>query len=86
MEWKNEVKKAAMDEGHLFMGLKSVEKALKKGEGKLIVISLNCPTPDAVKRHAKLAKVKVVDFEGSSYELGAIARQPFGVSVLMVRK
>jgi len=85
MEWKNEVKTAA-EKGKLLMGLRSVEKALKKGEGKLVVISSNCPEPDAVKRHAKLAKVKLVEFKGSSYELGAIARQPFSVSSLMVKK
>ena len=86
MEWKNEIKKATVEEGKLLLGLRSVKKALKKGEGKLIVISSNCPEPEAIKRHAKLAKVKVVEFEGSSYELGAMARRPFSVSILMVKK
>lgn len=86
MEWKNEVKDATAKEGKLLLGLNSVEKALRKGEGKLVVISNNCPETELVMRHAKLAKVKVVKSEGSSYELGAVARQPFSVSILMVKK
>lgn len=83
MEWKSQLKKAVADES-LVLGFKSVEKALKEGMGKLVVISKTCPDAELIKHYAGLAGVETVDFSGTGYELGAMAKKPFSVSVLLV--
>ena len=84
MDYKKQIQKAAAN-NELILGLKEVEKALKSGEGKLVVISDNCPETEMIKHYANLSKVKVENYPGSSYELGALAKVPFSVSVLMVK-
>ncbi|HDR53672.1 MAG TPA: 50S ribosomal protein L30e [archaeon] len=85
MEWKTEVRKATADH-RLLMGLKQVEKALKEGKGKLVVIAKTCPEAQTLHNMAKLGHIRAVDFDGTGYELGAMAKKPFSVSVLLVTK
>jgi len=84
MEWKRELQKA-VKEGRAVLGLKRTIKLLKRGEGKLIVIASTCPAKEDLKYYANLAGIQTVEFKGDGYELGAMVRKPFSVSVVLVK-
>ena len=85
MEWRKELQRA-VQEGKVILGLKRTLKMLKRGRGKFAVIASSCPAKEDVKYYAGLAGVEVVEFEGNGYELGAMVRKPFSVSVVLVMK
>jgi len=63
-----------------------VEFGSRKGiiatDAKLLVIAKN--TPDKVKSALKDSKIPVMEFEGTTMELGSVCGKPFPVSVLSV--
>jgi len=84
MDWKRELQKA-VKEGRAVLGLKRTVKLLKRGVGKFVVIASSCPAKDDVKYYAKLCGIEAIEFEGDGYELGAMVKKPFSVSVVLVK-
>lgn len=73
--------KTAITTGKVVFGVQQAEKAVKKGEAKMVVISSNCPSEFL---RSITVGVPVRVFEGTNMELGALAGKPFSVSALAV--
>jgi len=77
----------AVRTGKVLFGSKSAVKAAKLGRAKLIIVAENCP--EQVRRdieyYARLSDIPVVEFKGSSYDLGLVCGKPFMVSALTIR-
>ncbi len=76
----------AVESGKVGFGSRKGVRSLLLGKVKLIVLAGNSPTPLAedVSRYGSISKIPVVDFPGTSIELGSICGRPFPVSVLAV--
>ena len=75
-----------VDSGKVKMGAKTALKATLLGEPKLLVIAANAPADEAgdLKSAARHSKVPVMNYSGSSIELGVACGKPFPVSALAV--
>ncbi len=74
--------KAAATTGKVVYGVQQAEKAVNSGEAKMVILSANCPSEFL--RSGNHNNVKVVKFEGTNMELGALCEKPFSVSALAV--
>lgn len=72
--------------GQVIYGAKEVIKLVLHGKAKLVVLAAN--TPPDIKRdinyYAKLSKIPVVLFDGTSIELGNIIGRPHSVTALAI--
>ena len=77
----------AVRTGKVLFGSKSAVKAAKLGKAKLIIVAENCPgdVRKDIEYYAHLSGVPVVEFKGSSYDLGLVCGKPFMVSALTIR-
>ena len=76
----------AVESGKVEFGARTGIAASILGKAKLFVIATNTPAPvrGKVEGFAKSSKVPVLQFEGSTMELGSVCGKPFPVSVLSV--
>lgn len=83
---KVEIIRRLIETGKVSMGARSVEKLLKTGKPKLIIVSENCPkqTKENIKNYANITGVPIYEFEGTSLQLGELCRKPFPVSTMAV--
>ncbi len=76
----------AVDTGKCSFGAKTATKALLNKKAKLIIIANN--TPDAIKSdvayYAKLSDIPVLEYPGSTLDLGATCGRPHFVAALTV--
>ena len=77
----------AVDTGKVLFGEKSSEKSILKGNGELLILSSNILREKAekFKHFAKLSEIPVLDFDGTSIELGSVCGKPFMVSAMVVQ-
>ncbi|RLI39491.1 50S ribosomal protein L30e [Candidatus Bathyarchaeota archaeon] len=77
----------AVRTGKVLLGSKSTIKAAKLGKAKLIVVAENCPAHIRadVEYYARLSGIPVVEFKGTSWDLGQVCGKPFMVAALAVR-
>ena len=80
----NQSVRLAVDSGKVELGLKKALKFSLIGGAKAIVVAKNCPGSDELKNYCKGSKIPVLEFNGTSVELGAVCGKPFSVSVLTV--
>lgn len=80
--------KEATKEGRLLLGSRRVLKLAKKGAIKSAICASNCleSTRRDLEYYKKTAKLEVMDFEGSSAELGGLCGKPFKIAVLGIKK
>jgi len=76
----------AVDSGKVVLGSGRSVKVALNGGAKLIVVSQNCPREIAsdIKHYCKLSSIPLIDFKGSSLDLGTVCGKPFPVSILSV--
>lgn len=76
----------AVDSGKVELGASKAKKIVLRGEAKLLVIARNCPDETAadLKHYCKLSGTPVIEFPGSSMELGTVCGKPFTISALSV--
>lgn len=76
----------AVESGKVEFGSKKSVKNSLSGKAKLFVISANTPkvSKDLVTRNAELSNTPILNFEGSSLELGSICGKPYPVAILSV--
>jgi len=72
----------ALKTGVVYLGSKRTIKAVRDGKAKLVVIAKNCPKE--VMEKLKNYDVKMVTYDGTNMELGAICGKPFSVAALAV--
>ena len=75
-----------VDSGKVALGAKNSLKACLRGEPKLVVLAANTPkdTGFDLRRAAAESGVALLEFNGSSLDLGIACGKPFPVSVLAV--
>ncbi|NUN11812.1 50S ribosomal protein L30e [Candidatus Micrarchaeota archaeon] len=76
----------AVDSGKVVLGLDKAKKIALNGDAKLIIYSKNCPGAQDLKHYCDLSGVSLLEFQGTSVELGAVCGKPFSVSVLCVQE
>jgi len=76
----------AVESGKVEFGARTGILAALLGKPKVFVIALNTPyaTREKVVSYAKLSAIPVLEFDGSTMELGSVCGRPFPVSVLSV--
>jgi large subunit ribosomal protein L30e len=76
----------AVESGKVEFGSRRGISASLSAKAKLFVVAENTPEDIKTKVHnyAKLSEVPVIDFPGSSMELGSVCGRPFPVAVLSV--
>ena len=76
----------AVDSGKVMLGFKNTLKIALNGEAKLVIVAGNCPQEKArdLKHYSKQANIPLLEFKGTSLELGAVCGKPFPVSALSV--
>lgn len=76
----------AVESGKVEFGARTGIVASLLGKAKLFVLARNTPedTRNKVSSYAKLSDVPLLDFDGSTMELGSVCGKPFPVSVLSV--
>jgi len=85
MDFARELR-TAMRTGKVVLGSKSTIKVMVNGKAKLVIVAANAPdhVRQDVEYYAKLAKVPVYVYPGTSWDLGAICQKPFMVAALAV--
>ncbi|MHA1237806.1 MAG: 50S ribosomal protein L30e [Candidatus Odinarchaeia archaeon] len=77
----------AIKTGKVTIGTNLSLTDLKKGKSKLIILAANCPAniKSEIEYYAKLAKIPVVIYPGTSWDLGAACGRPHMVAVLSIQ-
>ena len=77
----------AVRTGKVLLGSKSTIKAAKLGKAKLIVVAENCPAHIRadIEYYARLSGIPVVEFGGSSWDLGQVCGRPHMVAALTIK-
>ncbi|MFW9799274.1 MAG: 50S ribosomal protein L30e [Candidatus Thorarchaeota archaeon] len=77
---------SAVSTGKCKIGARSSIDAIKTGEAKLVVVAANCPRNeyDDIERFSQLSGTKVLEFKGTSWDLGEVVGKPFMVSAIAV--
>ena len=83
---ETEIIKKVMETGKTSLGTRSVEKLLKTGKAKLIIISSNCPkkTREDIQQNSRVTGIPVHEFNGTSLKLGEVCRKPFPISTMAI--
>ncbi len=77
----------AVESGKVEFGSKAGLRDLLLGKTKMVIVARNAPKPlrEDVEKYGKLSGVPVVEFPGTSIEMGSICGKPFPVLLLTVR-
>ncbi|NHI83320.1 MAG: 50S ribosomal protein L30e [Candidatus Thorarchaeota archaeon] len=77
---------SAVSTGKCKIGAKSSIDSLKTGVAKVVVVAANCPKEEHedIERYAQLSGIKILKFEGTSWDLGEVVGKPFMVSAITV--
>ncbi len=75
-----------METGRVYLGFRQAEKSLLNGKAKLVIVSSNSPERERrrILHLAKIGKVPVYSYPGTSIELGYSAGKPFRVSFIVI--
>ncbi len=78
--------KIALRTGKVVLGSKSAIKFAKLGKGRLIIVASNCPedVKSDIMYYAKLSRIPVYVYRGTSWDLGVLCGKPFMVSALTI--
>ena len=76
----------AVDTGKVLLGSEKTIKAALNGNAKMIIVAANCPAErrQDLKHYSQLSDVPVLDYAGSSVELGNVCGKPFPVTAMTV--
>ena len=67
-------------------GLNRALKSIKLGKAQLVILAQNCPVPEMnrIEYYANLAKIPIVKYPGTGYDLGVLCGRGHVVSVISV--
>jgi len=76
----------AVDTGKVSYGADSARNALLNKKAKLVILSNNAPQDirDDVYRYSDLSEIPILEFTGSSLDLGAICGRPHFVAAVTI--
>jgi len=78
--------KIAVKTGKFQIGPKKAMNLVKRGIGRLIITSINCPKAilEDLKTYCRLSDIKIHSYKGSSYDLGFLCGKTYMISVLTI--
>jgi large subunit ribosomal protein L30e len=76
--------RTAVGTGKVLIGADQTEKAVAKGEAKLVIVANNCVGSDDIRKAASEKRVPVYDYNGMGTQLGPACGKPFAISALAV--
>ncbi|AAB89372.1 MULTISPECIES: 50S ribosomal protein L30e [Archaeoglobus] len=74
--------KTVLKTGGYRLGSKSTLKSLRNGEAKAVIVASNCP--EEVLEKIKSYDVKILVYNGTNMELGALCGKPFSVAAMAI--
>ncbi len=76
----------AVDSGKVTLGSQRSLEHARRGDAKLVILAQNAPTnlSDDLKHFCSLSDLRLVQFKGTSMQLGTVCGKPFPVSALCV--
>lgn len=82
----NKAIRLVVDTGKVELGSGKAKKVALLGGAKLLVLANNLPKQVLrdLEHYARLSAIPVLEFEGSSIELGTVCGKPFPVSALSI--
>jgi large subunit ribosomal protein L30e len=82
----NKAIRLVVDTGKIELGSDKAKKIALLGGAKLIVLANNLPktTLRDLTHYAKLSSIPILEFRGTSLELGTVCGKPFPVSALTI--
>ncbi len=84
-ELENEIKNV-LKSGKAVLGFNRSLKAIMLGKAKAVVVASKIPKSydDDIRRYASLSNIPVINFTGSSRDLGLVCGKPFPVTVIAI--
>ena len=76
--------RSVVSTGKVYLGAAQAEKAIAKGEAKLVIVANGSPDATPLKEASQKKGVGFYEFGGLGTELGPACGKPFAVSVLTV--
>jgi large subunit ribosomal protein L30e len=78
--------KRIVDTGKIDIGTRKTVGDLMHGKAKAVVVSSNCPDGirSDIKQYSKISKTPVINFPGTSLQLGEACGKPFVVSAISI--
>ena len=75
-----------MESGVIILGARESMQGARHGKGRALVLAANAPDDNAsdVRRYCALASLPIIEFSGTSMDLGSVCGKPFPVSMLLV--
>ncbi|MHA1344917.1 MAG: 50S ribosomal protein L30e [Candidatus Heimdallarchaeaceae archaeon] len=76
----------AVDTGKVSYGINTTKNALLNKQAKLVIIAKNIPDDlrEDITRYASLSEVPVLEYSGSSLDLGGVCGRPHFVAVMAI--
>ncbi len=76
--------RSAVETGKVTIGQRETLRSVKNKETKLVIVAENCPRDlrEDLEYYAKIMKVDIYEFKGTSLELGSVCGKPYVISML----
>lgn len=72
----------AVKTGKVIIGANRTVDAAANGSAKMVVLASNCP--EDIKKKVQETNVQVLEYEGTSVELGPICGKPFTIAAMAI--
>ena len=72
----------AVKTGKVIIGVNRTVDAAVNGSAKMVVLASNCP--EDIKQKVQETNVQVLEYEGTSVELGPICGKPFTIAAMAI--
>lgn len=76
--------RTVIETGKVLIGSDQTQKALSRGEAKLVILASNAPDAARLREAAAAKRVPVFAFDGMGTQLGPACGKPFAISALAV--
>lgn len=76
----------AVESGKVELGSSKTKKNMLVGKGKLVITASNCPKEikQDIQTYSKISGMPVLEFNGTSIELGRICGKPFPIASMCI--
>jgi large subunit ribosomal protein L30e len=72
----------AVKTGKVIIGSNRTVDAAANGSAKMVVLASNCP--DDIKQKVQATSIPVLEYEGTSVELGPVCGKPFTIAAMAI--
>lgn len=76
----------AISTGRIYLGSKVVAREVRRGRGKMVIVSSNCPevSKERIEAYGRLSDIPIIRHQKDSIELGVLCGKPFPVSAIVI--